>query len=81
MKPYHNNLCHKRVNIHAAPPEVSPECKLSSLGQKFLENLETDSGSSGLFRRFPTHIWQNARLNIVRRAMVCDVYFPFPKIL
>ena len=33
------------------------------------------------FRRFPTRMWQNTRINIVRRAMVCDVYFPFPKIL
>ena len=48
MKPYHNNLCHKRVNIHAAPPELSAECKLPSLGQTFLENLETDSGSCGM---------------------------------
>ena len=24
--------------------------------------------------------WQNARVNTARRAMVCDVYFPFSKI-
>ena len=48
MKPYHNNLCPKRVNIHTAPPELSAECKLPSLGQTFLENLETDSGSCGM---------------------------------
>ena len=41
----------------------------------FLQNL------AGPFRRFPTSVWQNARVNIVRRAMVCHVYFPFPKIL
>ena len=41
----------------------------------FLQNL------AGPFRRFPTRVWQNALINIVRRAMVCDVYFPFPKIL
>ena len=30
-----------------------------------------------LFKWFPTHVWQNAHVNIVRRAMVCD--FPFSK--
>ena len=40
------------------------------------ENVE----HAGSFRRFPTRVWQNARVN-VRRAMVCDVYFPFPQIL
>ena len=25
--------------------------------------------------------WQNARVNTARRAMVCDVYFPFSKIV
>ena len=25
-------------------------------------------------------MWQNAHVNTVRRAMMCDVYFPFPKI-
>ena len=34
----------------------------------------------GPFRRFPTHVWQNARVNIVRRVMVYDAYFAFPKI-
>ena len=29
----------------------------------------------GAFRRFSTCVWQNARANTVRRAMVCDVYF------
>ena len=33
------------------------------------------------FRRFSTHVWQNARVNTVRRAMVCDVFSPFPKIV
>ena len=32
---------------------------------------------AGPFKRFPTHVWQNAHVNIVRRAMVCD--FPFSK--
>ena len=41
------------------------------------ENVE----HAGSFRRFPTRVWQNARVNNVRRAMVCDVYFPFPQIL
>ena len=26
-------------------------------------------------------MWQNAHANTVRHAMVCDVYFPFSKIL
>ena len=29
--------------------------------------------------RFSTRVWQNARVNTVRRALVCDVYFPFSK--
>ena len=36
---------------------------------------------SGPFRRFSTPVWQNAPANIVRRAMVCNVYFPFLKII
>ena len=36
---------------------------------------------SGPFRIFPTLVWQNAHENSVRRAMVCDVYFSFSKIL
>ena len=35
----------------------------------------------GPFRRFSTRMWQNARANTVWRAMVCDVYFLFSKIL
>ena len=27
------------------------------------------------------HVWQNAHANTVRRAMACEVYFPFFKIL
>ena len=33
------------------------------------------------FGRFSTRVRQNARANTVRRAMMCDVYFPFSKIL
>ena len=36
------------MNIHAAPPLLSVECKLPSFGLTFLENLETDSGSYGM---------------------------------
>ena len=39
------------------------------------------SDNSGHFRQFSTPVWQNACVNAVRCAMVCDVYFPFPKIL
>ena len=35
----------------------------------------------GPFRKFSTRMWQNACANTVRRAMVCDVYFPFSKFL
>ena len=38
-------------------------------------------GDTGPFRRFSTRMLQNARANTIRRAMVCDVYFPFSKIL
>ena len=46
MKPYCNDQCHKRVNIHTAPPPLlSAECKLPCLSMTFFENSETDSGS------------------------------------
>ena len=48
MKPYRNNQCHKRLNIHAAPSLLSAECKLPSLGRILLENLEADSVSCGM---------------------------------
>ena len=28
-----------------------------------------------------TRVWQNASVNTLGHVMVCDVYFPFPKIL
>ena len=40
--------------------------------------METYPGPS---TRFSTRVWQTAQVNTVRHAMVCDVYFPFPKIL
>ena len=36
---------------------------------------------TGSSRRFSTHVWQNARVNNIRRATMCDVYFPFTKTL
>ena len=30
---------------------------------------------AGPFRTFSTRVWQNARLNTVRRVMVCDLHF------
>ena len=36
--------------------------------------------SKGPFRRFSMCVWQIAHTNTVRRAMVCNVYFPFSKI-
>ena len=27
------------------------------------------------------HVWQNTHTNTVKCVMVCNVYFPFPKIL
>ena len=35
----------------------------------------------GPFKRFSTRVWQNARANTARRAMLCDVYFSFSRIL
>ena len=55
--------------------------------QKMVQNdktfcpLHSISEEPGPFRRFSTHVWQNACANTVMRAMVCDVYFPFSKIL
>ena len=46
-----------------------------------IKNYDSSDKNAGPFRRFPTYVWQNAHVNIVRHAMVCDVYFPFPKIL
>ena len=45
MKPCQNNQCHERMNTHA-PPLLSAECKLPSLGLTFLENCEIDFGSN-----------------------------------
>ena len=36
---------------------------------------------AGPLERFSMRVWQNARVNNVRRAIMCDVYFPFLKIL
>ena len=33
------------------------------------------------FERFSLHVWQNTHVNTVRCAIVCHVYFSFPKIL
>ena len=35
-----SSWCHKKVNIHAASPLLSAECKLPALGKTFFENLE-----------------------------------------
>ena len=34
---------------------------------------------AGPFRRFSTHVWQNARVNNIRRVMVYDEYFFYVK--
>ena len=62
MKPYQNNQCHKRVNIRAVPPLLSAECKLSLLRLTFLENLETDSGSSGMIAQ---DLWRMMEVDLV----------------
>ena len=62
MKPYHNNQCHKRVDIHAVPSLLSAECKLPSLGLTFLDNLETDSGSCGMIA---SDLWRMMDVNLV----------------
>ena len=36
---------------------------------------------AGPFTRLSTRVWQNAHENTARRAMVCDIYFTFSKIL
>ena len=51
---------------------------------KFIETYQSNFAYityAGPFRSFSTRVWQNARANTVRRAMVCDVYFPFSKTL
>ena len=46
-----------------------------------LHIFTTSTYHTGPFRRFSTRVWQNADVNTIKRAMVCGVYFPFPKIL
>ena len=43
-----------------------------------LGNLKSEAGSS---RKFSIHMWQNACVNNVRHAMVCDVHFSFSETL
>ena len=35
----------------------------------------------GLFKRFSMQVWQKARINTVKHAMMCNVYFLFSKTL
>ena len=55
------------------------------MGKYTLTNAELpifaliSSALTGPFRRFSMRMWQNARANTVRRAMECNVYFPFSK--
>ena len=56
-------------------------CSINMFSENLRIKLYGKLAGSGPFRRFPTRVWQNARVNIVRRVMVCDVYLPFPKIL
>ena len=41
----------------------------------------TSTYHTGPLRRFSTRVLQNAPINTIKRAMVCDVNFPFPKVL
>ena len=43
--------------------------------------VKINSSQSGPFRRFLMRVWQNACVDTARCAMVCDVYFPFSKIV
>ena len=54
-----------------------PTC-ITSTTFSLLDHTLTNAGS---FRRFSICVWQNACINTVRRAMVCNVYFPFCQIL
>ena len=45
-----------------------------------LGNTEQLQRLPGPFRGFSTSVWQNAQANTVWHAMVCNIYFPFPKI-
>ena len=40
-----------------------------------------DQSLGMLFRRFSARLWQNTRVKTARRAIMCDVYFSFTKIL
>ena len=47
----------------------------------FVYLLHVVTHPSGPFRGFSMRVWQNACVNTVRHAVVCDVFFPFSKIL
>ena len=55
--------------------------QVDSTEELIIHRLNFNMYYSGPFRRFLTCVWQNTRVNTVRHAMVCNVYFPFPKIL
>ena len=50
------------MNIHAAPPLLSAESKLPSLGLTFLGNFETDSGSCGMIA---LDLWRMIEVDLV----------------
>ena len=55
---------------------INQSIKLT-FGVPFHKNLVL----TGPLVRFSTPMWQNVCLNTVRHDIVCNVYFPFPKIL
>ena len=46
-----------------------------------LNNLIKTKHDTGTFRWFSTDMWQNAHINTIRHATMCDLYFSFSKIL
>ena len=55
------------------------ELALKRLSKKWTQHYA--AVLSDPFWRFSSRVLQSARVNAVRCAMVCDAYFPFPKVL
>ena len=94
---YKNQNMHLHIDIKDTMKDLKLKCSISGLrgidciicvsktdgwtNPTNIRNRFLIDRNLGPFRRFSMHMWQNARTSTVRHAMVCDVYFPFSKIL
>ena len=68
------NLCRHKIDFNV-------DCVWNFFATNHGKSPCDGIGGTGPFRRLLTRVWQKARANAGRRAMVCDVCFPFSKIL